>query len=427
MTKSPTITCLGASREVGRSGFLVESEDRVLLDYGLRFGENNLSEEPLPVKEHLDAIVLSHAHLDHSGNVPKLFSNSNALTYLTQPTLDLSNLLWEDSLKIAGHDGIHAGFSRDELHRILRYSFPVNYRRKLHITQDIVMEVLDAGHILGSGMPKLTFENDKTLLYTGDFNPAETRLHFGADLKAGRVDAVLMESTYGNRNHPPRKELEKVFAEEVQDIIDRDGWALVPSFAIGRGQEIIEILASHKVEAPIFYDGMGQKAAQIMLNHPSFLKDSKALKKALNQAVFVRSLKERKNALKAPSVIVSSAGMMQGGPILWYTRKMRLDPNSKLFFTGYQANGTIGKQILETKKFVEERMEMEIGMEVEKFDFSAHAQRDDMLAAVKKWNPEKIILVHGDFEVMEFFRERLKEIGFNKVETPKQGQTLKLF
>lgn len=427
MPKFPSITFLGASREVGRSGFLVESEDRLLLDYGLKFGQQHKTEEPLPVKQHLDAIVLSHAHMDHSGNLPKLFTNSNALTYLTQPTLDLSNLLWEDSLKIAGHEGVHAGFSKDELNRIKRYSFPVGYKRKLHITQDVVMEFLDAGHILGSAMPKLTFDNDKTLLYTGDLNPAETRLHYGTDLKAGKVDSLIIESTYGNRNHPPRKELEKVFAEEVQDIIDRGGWALVPSFAIGRGQEVIEILHSHKVEAPIFYDGMGQKAAQIMLNHPQYLKDPKGLKKALNQAIFVRGQKERKNALKAPAVIVASAGMMQGGPILFYTRKLRLDPNSKLFFTGYQAAGTIGRQILETKKFLEERMETEISLEVEKFDFSAHAQKDDLLKAVSRWNPEKIFLVHGDAEVMEFFKERLKENGFSKAEMPKQGQTLKLF
>lgn len=427
MPKSPNISFLGAAREVGRSGFLVESEDNILLDYGLKFGPENKTEEPLPIKQHLDAIVVSHAHMDHSGDVPKLFSNSNALTYLTPPTLELSNLLWEDALKIAGHEGVHAGFSRDELHRIQRYSFPVGYKRKLHITQDVIMEFLDAGHISGSALTKLTFDNNKTLLYTGDLNPMETRLHCGTDLKAGKVDSLIIESTYGNRNHPPRKELEKVFAEEVQDIIDRGGWALVPSFAIGRGQEVIEILYSHKVEAPIFYDGMGQKAARIMLNYPQYLKDPKNLKKALGTAIFVRGLKDRKNALKKPSVLVASAGMMQGGPILYYTRKLRLDPNSKLFFTGYQAAGTIGRQVLETKRFVEEGMEMEINLEVEKFDFSAHAQKDDLLKAVGKWNPEKIFLVHGDFGIMEFFKERLREQGFNRVEMPKRGQTLKLF
>lgn len=427
MALNPSVTFLGAAREVGRSGFLLQSEDSILLDYGLKFGPHNKTEEPLPVKTHLDAIIVSHAHMDHTGNVPKLFTNSNALTYLTQPTLDLSHLLWEDSLKIAGHEGVHAGFSRDELHRINRYSFPVSYKRKLHITQNMVMEFFDAGHILGSAMTKLTFENDKSFLYTGDLNPSDTRLHTGTDLKVGKVDSVMIESTYGNRNHPPRKELEKVFAEEVQDIIDREGWALVPAFAIGRGQEIIDLLVAHGVNAPIVYDGMGQKAAQIMLNHPQYLRDPKHLKKSLGAVKMIRSIKDRKNVLKKPCVIVSSAGMMQGGPILFYTRKLRMDPNSKLFFTGFQAVGTTGRTLLETKKLIEERLEMEVGFEVEKFDFSAHAQKDDLFKALNKWSPEKIFLVHGDAEVMDFFKERLKEHGFSKVEAPKQGQTLKLF
>ncbi|MBU0635675.1 MBL fold metallo-hydrolase [Candidatus Micrarchaeota archaeon] len=427
MIKNPSIQFLGAAREVGRSGFLIDAGDKLLLDYGVKFGQNNQIVEPLRPKTNLDAIILSHAHLDHSGNIPKLFTDSNSLTYLTPPTLELSNLLWEDSLKIAGHNGVHAGFSRDELHRIHRYSFPVGYKRKLHITQDATLEFLDAGHILGSAMPKLTFGKNKTLLYTGDFNPMETRLHNGADLKAGKIDSLIIESTYGNRNHPPRKELEKVFAEGVQDIIDRDGWALIPCFAIGRGQEVIDILRSYNVEGDIFYDGMGQKAAHIMLNHPDYLRDSKHLKKSLKSAFFVRSIRDRKKALKKPCIIVSSAGMMQGGPILFYTRKLRLDSNSKMFFTGYQADGTIGKKLLDTKKFVEEKTQLDVGFEVEKYDFSAHAQKDGMLKAIDKWNPEKIFLVHGDEEIMFFFKDCIKEMGFKNVEMPKQGQTMKLF
>lgn len=425
--KNPSISFLGASREVGRSGFLIEGKDRLLLDYGVKFGPQNENLFPLPIKGHLDAIVLSHAHMDHSGYIPHLFTESNALTYLTQPTLDLSTLLWEDSLKIAGHEGYHAGFSRDEMHRVNRYSFAVGYNKKLHITQDATLEFIDAGHILGSAMSKIVFENDKTLLYTGDFNPMETRLHFGADLKVGKVDSVIVESTYGNRNHPPRKELEKVFCESVQDIVNRNGWALVPAFAIGRGQEIIDMLRAHDVQADIFYDGMGQKAADIMLNHPSFLRDPKHLKKSLKSAFLVKGIQDRKKALKKPCVIVSSAGMMQGGPILFYTRKLRFDQKSKLFFTGYQAEGTIGRSVMETKHWLEEGTEMEVAGEVEKYDFSAHAQKDDMLKALSKWNPEKIFLVHGDEMVMEFFKARLKEQGFSKIEMPKQGENKKLF
>lgn len=427
MSKNVKVTFLGASREVGRSGFIVDSGDKLLLDYGVKFGPNNLAEYPLPVNTNLDAIILSHAHLDHSGYIPNLFLDSSTLTYLTPPTLGLSNLLWEDSLKIAGHNGTHAGFNQEEVFRLRRYCFQVGYKKKLNVTKDWTMEFLDAGHIPGSALTKLTYQKEKTFLYTGDLNPMETRLHIGTDLKVGHVDSVMIESTYGNRNHPPRRELEKVFFEEVQDIIDRGGWALIPAFAVGRGQEILMILDDFGIDADVYYDGMGKTAAQIMMDNPSYIKDPGALKKAMRKTIVIHSQKMRKDALKKPCVIVASAGMMQGGPILFYTQKLRNDKNSKVFFTGYQVDKTIGRTLLDHKKLVVEGVTYDTSLEVQKFDFSAHAQKDDLIKALKKWNPEKIFLVHGDAEIMDTFKETLRGIGFGKVETPKQGETKPLF
>ncbi|MFH0955259.1 MAG: MBL fold metallo-hydrolase [Candidatus Micrarchaeota archaeon] len=427
MPKNVKVSFLGASHEVGRSGFLVDSGDKLLLDYGVKFGLNNAIEYPLPVKTNLDAIILSHAHLDHSGFIPNLFVDSSALTYLTPPSFGLSNLLWEDSLKIAGHNGTHAGFTEEELFRLRRYCFQVGYKKRLNVSKDWTMEFFDAGHILGSSLTKLTYKKEHSLLYTGDFNSAETRLHAGADLKVGKVDTVMIESTYGNRNHPPRKELEKVFFQEVQDIIDRGGWALIPAFAVGRGQEILMILDDFGINADVYYDGMGKTAAQIMLDNPSYLKDPSALKKALRKTIVVQSAKMRKQALKKPSVIVASAGMMQGGPILFYTQKLCNDKNSKVFFTGYQVEKTIGRTLLDHKKLVVDGVLYDSQLEVEKFDFSAHAQKDDLVKSLKKWNPEKIFLVHGDLDIMDAFKETLRGQGFNKIEAPKQGETKQLF
>ncbi len=420
-----SISFLGAAKEVGRSCFLLDLPDKLLLDCGVKFGPDNEIVEPLPVKTNLNAVILSHAHLDHSGFLPKLFAQVPVLTYLTTPTLDLSNLLWEDSLKIAKFNHEHPGFEPNDLHLIKKFSFEVNNRRKLAISPHVQMEFFDAGHIVGSSMVKLSVDN-KNVLYTGDFNPTDTRLHTGADLKVGPVDTVIIESTYGNRNHPPRKELEAVFAEEVQDVVDRKGWALIPAFAIGRGQEIIEILRSHGVNADIYYDGMGQKAAQIMLNYPKYLRDPKALKKALDSVVWVRSGKERKEALKKPCIIVASAGMLQGGPILFYIRKLRLEANSKLFFTGYQAERTAGRTLHETHKLEIDNEVLDVGFEIAKYEFSAHASRDDMLDALKKWSPERAFLVHGDPEVMNFYAERIKELGIKPI-IPEMGKTYKLF
>lgn len=416
---------MGAAQEVGRSCFVLDLPAKVVLDAGVKFDHQNNVLDPLPLKTNVDAAIVSHAHLDHSGFLPKLFTRSSPLTYLTPPTLELSDLLWEDSLKIAQHNQEHAGFVPNDLHRIHRYSFEVGYKRRLPLGHENWFEFFDAGHILGSAMVKV-WSNDKTLLYTGDFNPAETLLHHGADLKVGSVDTVVIESTYGDRNHPPRKELEAVFAERVQDTVDRNGWALVPSFAVGRGQEVINILRSHRVNAEIYYDGMGQKAADIMLKYPEYLRDAKSLKKSLSSVNWVRGKKERKEALKRPSVIVSSAGMLQGGPILHYIEQLRLDPRSRLFFTGYQAENTIGRVLQENHRLVIDNEVLDVAFETEKFEFSAHAAKDEMLRALKKWAPSKVFLVHGDPRVMKDYAGHIEDLGLKPV-IPELGKTYKLF
>lgn len=420
-----SITFLGAAQEVGRSSFLLDSERKLLLDSGVKFGPDNEIEEPLPVKAKLDAAIISHAHLDHIGYLPKLFVQQKVVSYMTPPTYDLSYLLWEDSLKIAKHNHEHAGFEPNDLHLIEKFAFEADYKSKVRLDEHTSFEFFDAGHILGSAMVKLQL-GDKSLLYTGDYNPAETKLHTGTDLKVGPVDTVITESTYGNRNHPPRAELEEVFAQQVQDVVDRGGHALVPAFAVGRGQEIIHILRSHGVTADIYYDGMGQKAADIMLAYPKYLKDPRGLKKALSSAVWGRGERDRKSALKKPSVIVASAGMMQGGPILFYVKKLRLDKRCKLFFTGYQAERTVGKKLQETHKLEIDGEVLDVAFETEKFEFSAHAQRDDMLKALNKWSPQKAYLVHGDPEVMKFFAERIQELGIKPI-IPERGKEYKLF
>src|SRR3989338_2389846 len=311
------ITFKGASQEVGRSAFLVDDGDKILLDYGVKLTPHGL-EYPLPVKTNLDASVVSHAHLDHTGNLPHLFQETNCLTYMTPPTLDIARILWFDTLKIAGLEGMDANFSKDEIAKTEKFTFPIGYRKHMDITDHSSIVFHDAGHIVGSALTELRMRNS-AVVYTGDFRYLETRLHAPAQFeRIKECDIMITYSTYGDRDHPDRKETEKQFVASVQEAIDRGGHVLLPSFAVGRSQEIIDVLNEYKVEAPIYFDGMGQKVARIYLSNPAFLPKPQFLKKSLDRLNWVRNVKMRKQALKQPSIIVCTSGMLQGGSVYAY-------------------------------------------------------------------------------------------------------------
>ncbi|MBI4053397.1 MAG: MBL fold metallo-hydrolase [Candidatus Diapherotrites archaeon] len=417
-------TGLGACQEVGRSSLLVDAGDKILLDRGVKLTPHGV-EYPLPVEINLDAAIISHAHLDHSGHLPKLFMESNCLSYMTPPTLDIARILWFDTLKIADAEALEAEFTEDEIRQAERYTFSVEYGRKLDITKNVSMEFFDAGHIVGSALTKLSFSNGKSFLYTGDYRVDEMRLHAGADVAGvGKADFVVTESTYGDREHSPRKETEKAFVEGVIDVVNHGGWAVVPAFAVGRSQEIIDVLAEYNVAVPVFLDGMCQTVSRVYLRHAEYLKEHKALEKALHKATWIKNDSWRKRVFKQPSVVVTTAGMMQGGPVYQYLPKMINDENSKIFLTGYQVEETPGRILLETGRIPIDGELVEAVCKVEKFDFSAHPSQSEMLKALKKWSPQKVLLVHGDKKVMPVFKEKIEsELGIEAI-IPELGRKI---
>ncbi|MBU0661961.1 MAG: MBL fold metallo-hydrolase [Candidatus Diapherotrites archaeon] len=417
------IKFLGGAREVGRSGFLLDVGDKILMDYGVKLS-TAATEYPLPVDTNLNASITSHAHLDHSGNLPHLFQTANAMAYMTPPTLDLAKMLWFDTLKIAGLEGMDAQFSRDEIAATEKHTFKVGYNQRMDISENTEMQFYNAGHILGSAITKI-WHREGTFVYTGDFKAEETRLHNGADLKLGGCDTLMLESTYGDRNHPPRKETEKLFVEHVQDTIDAGGHALIAAFAVGRSQEVIDILHEYNINADIYLDGMCQKASRIYLDFPKYLKNPQFLKKALNSAKWVKSMGMRKKALSKPSVIVCTSGMLQGGPVHAYLPEIYKDKNSRLMLTGYQVTGTPGRTLLETGKINLDGINVEPKMHVEKYDFSAHASHDELIREIERLNPEKVICVHGDTEVIDKFAREIKEKGF-EVFAPSVGDEIEI-
>ncbi len=418
------ITFKGASQEVGRSAFLIDDGDKILLDYGVKLTPHGV-EYPLPVKTNLNAAIISHAHLDHSGNLPHLFQETHCLAYMTPPTLSIAKVLWFDTLKIAGMEGMDATFDVEGIARTEKFTFPLNYGKRMDITDHSAVTFHDAGHIVGSALTELNTRH-KNILYTGDFRYVETRLHAPAQFeKIKECDIMITESTYGDRDHPDRKETEKQFVASVQEAIDRGGHVLLPSFAVGRSQEIIDVLNEYKVEAPIYFDGMGQKVARIYLSNPAFLRKPQFLKKSLDRLNWVRNVKMRKQALKQPSIIVCTSGMLQGGSVYAYLPEIYNKKESKIIITGYQVKETAGRILLETGKINLEGLDVKVKADVERYDFSAHAGRKELFAAMKKLNPEHVICVHGDADVMKKFAAGIKEEGFNAI-VPEMGKVVEL-
>jgi putative mRNA 3-end processing factor len=327
---------------------------------------------------------------------------------MTQATLDLADILWKDSIKIAEFEGVAPKYTRAEIERTRKHNFIVPYNKKFSLGNDSSLEFFDAGHILGSALCKFTHK-DKTFLYTGDYKVDETQLHAGCDLNVGKVDYLMVESTYGDREQANRKLEEKAFCESVQSTVERGGWAIVPVLAIGRSQEVIDILSKYNIDAPIYFDGMAKQVSEIYFRYPELLKDPKGLKKALNSVEWIMGKQGRNRALKNPGVVVSTSGMMHGGPVMHYVRKIINDPRSKIHLTSYQAEGTLGRELLEKGLLLDENAGtvVKAGCRYEKFDFSAHPSQSELIKSIKKWNPKEIFMVHGDKKVMDVFSKSI--------------------
>ncbi len=408
------IEFLGAMACVGASGVLIDTgREKLVLDYGTKVREIP-PKFPIEVKGSIDAILLSHSHLDHCGGLPTFFSRGNDIPiYSIDVTRPLTELLLKDSIKISREEGVELPFNEKDVKRTIKHFKNVEFRKKFKI-HNASVTFYDAGHIPGSAQIYLNLQ-EKTVLYTGDLNTLNTRLMKKADTKLPPVDILITESTYSDRDHLNRKEQEKAFVDMIDETISKNGVALVASFAVGRAQEIMILLDKYKIGYPIYLDGMAKKATNIINSYPSRIKDLKSLDKALKNVEYVKGSKTRKKIIKEPSVIVTTSGMLNGGPIIWYIKKLHKDPRSSLILTGWQVEGTPGRILLETGRYIneDEGLNLDIKMKVRRFDFSAHLGRSQLFEYIEKVSPEKIFCIHGDHT--EEFAAELKERGFNAV------------
>lgn len=415
----------GAGQEVGRSNYVLDIGEKFLLDSGIKLLPNGEMEFPYPIDANLKAIILSHAHFDHSGNLPSMYKHQNIPTYLTPPTLELSKMLWMDSINIAEKEATEPMYYDFDVQRTERFCLPISYKRPIEIAKGVHLEFFDAGHIAGAAMCKIDYQG-KSFLYTGDFMGLETRMHDGADLSLGEVDYLLMESTYGTREHPDRKQEEKRMIKEIETSINKGSHALVASFAIGRSQELLDIIMTSGLsDVPVYLDGMCKKASQIYLAYPEYAKDFKQLKSNHSKVRWIQNQNQRKEALKKPGIVISTAGMLMGGPIMYYMSKIHQDEHASLSITGYQVKESPGRMLLDTGKIEINGELITPKMKVHKFDFSAHAPHQDLINTVKKLNPSKVILIHGDERTTSDFRDELNGMGFSAI-NPKVGDKIEL-
>lgn len=408
------IRILGSGQEVGRSAILIHN--KILLDYGVM-----LQPEPPKYPEVVspDVIILSHAHLDHSGALPILYKRKEPPLFTNDVTIELTNMLIKDSLKVARREHFKIPFTEQNRKKMLRSMISVNYNRWFSIPE-FKVQFYDAGHIPGSCSILLKHKTTgKVIFYSGDIKLDDTRLLRGCSLPE-KTDVLIIESTYGQKEHENRETEEKRFLETIEGIVSNDEKALIPVFAVGRAQEVMLILEhyAHKIAL----DGMARTATEIIEFYKRNVKDSEKLKKIMRHVFWIKTKKDREIALKHYPIIISSAGMLGGGPIVAYLKELADNTWAHVLFTGYLVEDTPGYELFMSKRFVNKRESFKVKCKIDKYDFSAHAGRSELFKIIEKTNPELIICVHGE-HTKRFAKEIEKKYGIPAI-GPKNGQDI---
>jgi len=339
---------LGAMGCVGASGILVEeNNDRIVLDYGTKIREIP-PKFPLPV-EKPKAVLLSHAHLDHCGAIPLLVKKYSTPIYALDVTKDLTELLLEDSIKVSREEGVELPFNEFDVRQTIKNFVLVDYNKPFKVG-NFQITYFDAGHIPGSAM--IFVENkDTNLLYTGDINDINTRLLEKCEEDLPKVKNLIIDSTYSDREHPDRKREEKELVKMIEETISDNHPAIVAAFAVGRAQEILLILAKHGISYPLFMDGMAKKATTIINRYKKYLREPEDLEEALKFVTYVKG-RMRRRLVKEAACIITTSGMLTGGPVVKYIEKLYKKEKASLILTGWQIEGTPGRILLETGRFI---------------------------------------------------------------------------
>lgn len=413
------IKFLGGVREVGRSAiYLAGKERRFLLDAGVMLSGRKIKYPMhIPPKE-VDEIVITHAHLDHVGAAPIFFIGGGREAFVTSLTAPLAKLILLDFIRVS--KGM-VPFEVLEVDRFVEKSRKLDYQQE--VSKDgFKLTFLSAGHTPGGGQAILEVEG-RRILYTGDINTMETTLLKGAYVDYPQINVAIVESTYANKNHPLREEVEKTFVNKLKEVVERNGVALVPAFGLGRSQEVITILAKHSFPYGVYYDGMARTVTEILFNFQEWLSEPDLLEKAAGQVIWINMQKQREEALKRPGVIVTPAGMLQGGPVNFYLKEVGKSDRNLIALVSYQVEGTPGRLLLEKKLITLDGKLVKIKSEVKHFELSSHSGKNQLEELLKKINAEKTFIVHGEPHNCEKLTEYARNnLGLDAI-APKLGDS----
>jgi putative mRNA 3-end processing factor len=418
------ISVLGAAKEVGRSAFLIKSDDAsVLLDYGVLLKREPIY--PVHVKpKDIDGVIISHAHLDHSGFVPSLFlSQSSEIEVLgTLPTFELSQLLIEDMIKISGY---YLPFEYIDLLTMMKHSKSLQYREP-YTVKDITFTLHESGHIIGGATVFLQNAN-KHIFYTGDINTRGSKLLRPADLNFDTVDLMIIESTYSQTEQMPREQSERELLEYAHEVVERGGTLFIPAFSVERAQEIACVLKMNNFPHKVAMDGMALKANEIMMRNPAFLRDAEMFKRAISEAEWITGWNRRKRIVKEPCVIISPAGMLVGGSAVFYIQELAKSKHNGIALVSFQGERTPGRELLERRVATFDGKVVRCSADIRRFEFSGHNSRSELFEILDRVNGNpKVLAVHGDELSCVRFADEIKEKYGYDAKAPDVGEIIEI-
>jgi KH/beta-lactamase-domain protein len=420
--------CLGGVKQVGRSCFIVVTpESKVMLDCGINPGEmSGLDAYPRLDwfnfdLDDLDAVVISHAHIDHQGFLPALFKYGyKGPVYCTEPTLPLMTLLQMDSVKIANSNGTYLPYEVRDVNEVIKRCITLPYGKPTDISPDITITLNNAGHIMGSATVHLNISGAHNILYSGDYKYAKTQLLDSAVSVYPRVETLITESTYGNSTDvmPDQQFVYRSFSESINKTLTEGGKVLIPVPAVGRAQEIMLVMAKEMkegrlVESPIYIEGMISEASAIHMSYAHYL--GSEVRKSVLQGInpfqseyftVISGYGKRDDVLndENPAIVMATSGMLEGGPSVEYFKELAPNPKNKIMFVSYQINGTLGRRVLDGTMSEVSMMDksgkvkvVPVRCQTQKIDgFSGHSDFNQILSFVARVKPKRVLVNHGE-------------------------------
>ena len=457
-----SLLTLGGFGQVGRSCMLLTTPDsKVLIDCGINPGARTPSEAFPRLDwanislDELDAIVIGHAHLDHTGFLPVLTKYGyKGPIYCTEPTLPMMNLIQLDAIKVAGAQGRTPMYAERDVHQIMRQTIGLSYGTVTDISPDIKLVLANAGHILGSASCHFHIGNgDHNFVYSGDIKYGKSMLLESADTRFPRVETLLIESTYGAKEdiQPTREEVESAFIKSVNEILKDGGKVLIPIPAVGRAQELMMVIDKYMksgqlTESPVFMEGMIQEATAIHEAHPEYLERSLKQKiletddNPFDSEYFtnIEHADGRDEPLRedSPCIVIATSGMLEGGPVLEYFRNFAPNPKNKILFVSYQVNGTLGRRVMDGARQVtivgrDGKIEVvTINAGTEKLEgFSGHSDYNQLMSYVQRLRPKlrRVLVNHGERRKSQNLSSAINRMYRVTTHYPQVQEAIKLF